>query len=56
MGMTFFGFSVEAAAFFGFLEFIEQWLAVHAAEQPARKANTQRHGRKPTVTGNNIKS
>ena len=27
----------------------EQRLAVHAAEQPARKPNARRHGSKPTV-------
>ncbi len=28
---------------------MEQRLAVHAAEQPARKANAWRHGSKPNV-------
>jgi hypothetical protein len=30
----------------------EQRLAVHAAEQPARKPNARRHGSKPTVSHN----
>jgi hypothetical protein len=33
-------------------EFSEQRLAVHAAEQPARKPNARRHGSKPTVRRN----
>ncbi len=32
---------------------LQQRLAVHAAEQPARKPNPRQHGSKPTVVSNN---
>jgi hypothetical protein len=32
---------------------LQQRLAVHAAEQPARKPNARRHGSKPNDGGNN---